>query len=162
MKRQGVPFSGCGTERAVAATPGRRRCDFHSPDCPGCAVDSAGEAPPDPLWRRPTISGSQGFNVAARSAPDPRAAGWIRACAVYRFFGPRRRLGAEVGGWRKSLSTLQLKLQLLGVACGCTMSRELRRGSSEHGSSGRRSVPGVDRFGRGQPYFAYGVVVSRQ
>jgi heptosyltransferase III len=46
------------------------------------------------------------------------AVGWISSCAIHRCFGPRRRLGAEVVGWRKSLSTLQLKRQLLDVAKG--------------------------------------------
>jgi poly(3-hydroxybutyrate) depolymerase len=45
----------------------------------------------------------------ARSLGVPCAVGWISSCAIHRFFGLRRRLGAEVGGRRKSLSTLQMK-----------------------------------------------------
>src|SRR5580658_7667363 len=39
------------------------------------------------------------------------AVGWVSPCATHLFSALHRRRGAKSGGWRKSLSTLQLKQQ---------------------------------------------------
>jgi len=59
--------------------------------------------------------------MAAQIAPDRCGSPCCGVDNVLRrpqLFWPSRRLGAEVGGWRKSLSTLQSKRQLLGDALG--------------------------------------------